>query len=66
MMWFLLACSSPAPVVQGVKAPSAEEVTLRRQQQEVRATPENLVVTYKKAEGVYVEDKEFKRLILNS
>lgn len=60
MIWWLLACGSGTPVVQGVKPPqSVEEVTAKRKEQELRATPENLVASYQKAEGVYIDLRFF-------
>lgn len=55
---FLLAfaCGEPEPVLQAVERRSTpEEVAARRAAAELRASPENLVATYRKADGVYVD-----------
>ena len=72
LLWSL-ACGS-APVVSGVPTPSTgspqtspspdarpteAQVTERRQRQALRASPENLIATYKKPEGVYVDARYF-------
>ena len=57
MILWMFACFSSGPVVQGVQ--DAATVTAKRQAQEVKATPENLVVTYQKPAGVYVDVRYF-------
>ena len=39
--------------------PTEAQVTERRQRQELRASPENLIATYRKPEGVYIDARYF-------
>lgn len=59
----LLCCSgcTPEPVVSGVQPPrqSVEQITEQRRVQELRASPQNLIATYKKPEGVYIDARYF-------
>lgn len=60
MLLLLLACTTPTPVVQGIHpSETTEQITARRKQQELRASPQNLVVNYEKAEGVYIDVRYF-------
>lgn len=59
MLLWLLACTPNAPVVSGVKPSTTAVITEKRQAQERRATPENIVAEYKKAEGVYIDARYF-------
>ncbi len=60
-MWIslLLACTPDAPVVPAVQPPTAQELTTRREEQQRKATPENLIAVYKKPEGIYVDARYF-------
>lgn len=56
MFFALLACGAPEPVIQAVEPPAtAEEARERRVAAELKASPQNIDATYKRAEGVYVD-----------
>ncbi len=55
-VFYLFACGTPEPVLRAVEpTPAAEAVAERRQEAELRATPEVIDVRYVKPEGVYVD-----------
>lgn len=58
VLW--LGCGSDEPVITAVPTPiSAEELTIQRYKQLEKASPVNLVRTYEKPAGIYVDVRYF-------
>ena len=55
MLFLLLACTDPTPIVSGVQPRPVEAIAAKREAEALRASPTALDAAYKKPDGIYID-----------